>query len=287
MQITEHIHGLKIPFRIPVAPGKTFERFVYVYLVLGPEICLIDSGVHNSSGIIFDYLKKMGRKAGDIALLVLTHAHPDHIGSARAIHAASRCRVAAHPDAQAWIEDVDIQFKERPVPGFHDLVGGSTPVDRLLQEGDVIDLETVSLEVLATPGHASGSISLYCKEEGVLFAGDAILQTNDLPIYEDAATAAASIKRLKGLQDLEYLLVSWLDPIAGAAAYKMMDEGLEYLQRIHGAIREITAQSRVEDPMELCARMVKILGLPEVAVNPLIARSFVSHLPIIEQEYLL
>ncbi len=69
-----------------------------------------------------------------------------------------------------------------------------------------------------------------------------------------------------------------MDPLAGGAAHKMMGAGLEYMQRIHVAIREIAAKSKVDDPMELCARVVKILDLPEVAVNPLIAKSFVSHL---------
>jgi hypothetical protein len=58
----------------------------------------------------------------------------------------------------------------------------------------------------------------------------------------------------------------------------MMDAGQEYMQRIHVAIREIAAKSKVDDPMELCARVVKILGLPEGAVNPLVAKSFASHL---------
>ena len=278
MQITEHIHALKIPFQIPVAPGKTLERFVYAYLVLGKEICLIDSGVKNAQRILFDYLKDLGRKPEEISLMILTHAHPDHIGSARAIKAASGCTVAAHPDAQAWIENVGLQFKERPVPGFHALVDGSTSVDRALQDGEIIDLDRVSLEVIHTPGHAMGSISLYCRKEGVLFSGDAIPQANDLPIYDDAATAVSSLNRLKTVQAIKYLLSSWTDPLAGSAAYKMIDAGLEYLQRIHGAIGEITAANKVEDPMELCARMVKVLGLPEIAVNPLIAKSFVSHL---------
>jgi hydroxyacylglutathione hydrolase len=278
MQITDHIHALKIPFHIPVAPGKTFERFVYVYLILGTEICLIDSGVRNASGIIFDYLYKLGRKPEEISLLILTHAHPDHIGSARAIRAASNCTVAAHPDALTWIEDVELQFKERPVPGFHTLVGGSTPVDRVLQDGEIIDLGPLSLEVILTPGHAAGSISLYCKGEGVLFTGDAIPQANDLPIYDDVTTAVASIKRLKGMPAIEYLLASWADPLAGNAAYKMMEEALEYLQRIHEAIQGIAAVSKIDDPMKLCAEMVKILKLPEIAVNPLIAKSFLSHL---------
>ena len=286
MRITDHIHALKIPFQIPVAPGKTLARFVYVYLVLGREICLIHSGVQNSTEAIFKYLENLGRQPEEISLLVLTHAHPDHIGSARAIKEATNCTVAAHPDAQSWIEDTERQFKERPVPGFHSLVGGSTRVDRLLQDGEIIDLNGLSLEVISTPGHASGSISLYCRDEGVLFSGDAIPQVNDLPIYDDVNGAVASIRKLQELQGINCLLASWADPLAGAAVYEMMAAGLEYLQRIHGIIRNIALKHKADDPMELCARVVKDIGLPEVAVNPLVAKSFASHLKIISRQNL-
>lgn len=157
MQITEHVHAIGIPVQIPVAQGKTFERFVCVYLILGTEICLIDSGAQNAYGAISGYLKNLGRKPEEISLLVLTHAHPDHIGSALEIKKAAKCNVAAHRDVQTWVEDVALQFKKRPVPGFHSLVGGSTPVDRLLHEGEIVDLGPVLLEVILTPGHATGA----------------------------------------------------------------------------------------------------------------------------------
>jgi len=101
------------------------------------------------------------------------------------------------------------------------------------------------------------------------------------------ASAVASIKRLRGIPAIDNLLASWMDPVAGSASYNMMDEALSYLQRIHTAIRNIAADAEVADPMDLCARMVKKLGLPDIAVNPLIARSFVSHLQIIDREKLL
>lgn len=283
MQITDHIHALKIPFQIPVGSGKTLERFVYVYLVFGQEICLIDSGVRDSESIIFAYLKKIGHKPEEISLLILTHAHPDHIGAAQAIKQTSGCSVAAHPDAQAWIEDVDLQFKQRPVPGFHTLVGGSTSIDRLLQDGENIECGPVSLQVILTPGHAMGSLSFYCKEEKVLFSGDAIPQKNDLPIYDDVVTVAASINRLKSIP-AEYLFASWTDPLKGSEVGKMMDEGLVYLQQIHKVVRDIAKAHETIEPMELCARTVKVLGLPEVAVNPLIAKSLASHLPVIDTD---
>ena len=286
MQITDHIHALKIPFQIPLGPGKTFDRFVYVYLVLGREICLVDSGVQNAHVLIFDYLRSQGRKPEEISLLVLTHAHPDHIGSARAIKDAVGCTVAAHPDAQTWIEDVERQFKERPVPGFHVLVGGNTPVDILLPDGEVLELDDLSLQVILTPGHADGAISLYCREEGVLFSGDAIPQENDLPIYTDVHASVQSIDRLKSIAGIKYLLASWTDPRADGAAYAMMDEGLAYLQCIHTAVRGAAAGNRAADPRELCRQVVSALGLPEVAVNPLVARSFASHLQMLDRERL-
>jgi hydroxyacylglutathione hydrolase len=61
--------------------------------------------------------------------LCLTHAHPDQIGGAQAICAATGCHVLAHAAHRTWIEDVAQQVWERPVPGFHQLVGGSVPVD--------------------------------------------------------------------------------------------------------------------------------------------------------------
>jgi hydroxyacylglutathione hydrolase len=82
MQITDHIHALKIPFQIPVAPGKTFERFVNSYPILGPETCLIDCRVKNSKNIIFDYIKKNRQEAGRKFSVGSHPCHLDHMDSA-------------------------------------------------------------------------------------------------------------------------------------------------------------------------------------------------------------
>lgn len=286
MKIIEQIHAIKIPFQIPIAPGKTFERFVYSYLIYGDEICLIDSGVASSDSVIFDYIRKSDRKPEEISLMILTHAHPDHIGSAKAIKEATRCTVAAHENEKSWIEDVDLQFQDRPIPGFHSLVGGSVQTDRLLHEGEIIDLGNLSLEVFHTPGHSKGSISLFCKESGVLFSGDAIPQWNDLPIYDDVTISVKSINKLRNINGIKYLLASWNDPKMNQEAYKMIDDGLGYLQGIHNAILKIPDENILRNPMELCKQMVNNLGLPEIAINPLVAKSFASHLKILDRKNL-
>ena len=44
----------------------------------------------------------------------------------------------AHANERAWIEDIERQGQERPVPGFAKLVAGSVALDRLLTDGDVL-----------------------------------------------------------------------------------------------------------------------------------------------------
>jgi len=286
MQVTDQIHALKVPFHVTTPQGK-IPRFVYVYLIYGERICLIDSGVVSSERIIFDYIKKTGRSPEDISLLVLTHSHPDHIGAAQAVKKASGCKVATHTAERAWIEDVDVQARDRPVPGFHTLVGGSVKVDCTLQDGDVLDLgKGLSLNVVHTPGHSKGSISLWLPEERALFSADAVPISGDLPIYEDIFESAGSIKRLRRLPGIEFLLASWDDPRRGEQAYEIMDEGLRYLQRIHAAVLKIAEESRDLEPMELCRRTLKELGMPETIANPLVAGSFKASLAVRETRIL-
>jgi len=279
MKISEHIHAIKLPFQIPIGQGKIVERFVYVYLIYGKEICLIDSGVASSEKIIFDYIKQTGRNPDEISLMVLTHSHPDHIGSVLAIKKASGCLVAAHLSEKSWIEDVELQSKERPVPNFHSLVEGSVCVDRILEEKDVLDLgKGLTLEVSHTPGHSKGSISILFREDKALFTGDVIPLVGDLPIYEDIFASVMSIKKLKEIGGINVLLASWGDPQEGSLVYKLMDESLHYLQHIHKTVINSADNDSSRVSSELCERVLEKLGLPKITANPLVAKSFESSL---------
>ena len=279
MKITDHIHALKIPFQITDPSGRSLPRFVYVYMIYGREITLIDSGVASSAGIILEYLRNTGRNPEEISLMILTHGHPDHIGAAQAIKEISGCSVAAHGADRVWIENPDQQLKDRPVPGFYSLVKGSVRVDRILNEGDVLYLEPeMHLEVLHTPGHSPGSISLWMQEEGVLFSGDAITLAGEMPIYDDIKSSMASIQRLKAIEGINLLLSAWDEPRQGEDAYRIMDQGLDYLQRIHRSVIRAAERKGSDNQMEICSEAVRELGLPEMMANPLVCRSFLSSL---------
>jgi glyoxylase-like metal-dependent hydrolase (beta-lactamase superfamily II) len=289
MQVTENIHSLKLDFQIPIAPGKAVDRFVYVYIIYGKDICLIDSGVATSKQTIFDYLPKIGRKPENISLLILTHAHPDHIGAAQTIQQKSGCVIAAHSEAQAWIEDVDLQFKERPVPGFHTIVDGSVKLNWVLEEGYNINWgKHIKIEVIHTPGHSRCSTSFLLLDEStnqrILFSADAIPIPGDIPIYDDVLTSVESIKKLKRIENLDYLLSAWDVPRKGEQIHQVMDNALGYLQQIHEAIIKFAGDDpsiKSIEPMELCKQVVDELKLHPAAANPLVAKSFLSHLKLL------
>lgn len=276
MLITERIHALKIPFQIKLPSGMVLDRFVYLYLIYGDKVYLIDTGVASGINTIFDYIKKTDRKLDDISLIILTHSHPDHIGSASIIKEKTGCKIAAHSAEKNWIEDVELQAKERPIPGFQFLVDGSVQIDNLLNDGDIIKLEDgIELEVLHTPGHSRGSISLLYRDEMTLFSGDSVFIPGDIPIYEDALLSANTIKKLKEIKELRFLLSSWDAPRKDSEIYETMDKGLAYLQRIHDIVRKVSSGN---DMMELCKSVVFELKLPQSAINPLVAKSLQSNL---------
>ncbi len=280
MQVTERIHALKIPFKVPISPEMSVDRFAFVYLVFGNKIHLIDSGVAGAESTLWEYIKEQGRDPKEVVSLILTHSHPDHIGAAQSIKKQTGCIIFAHKLEQNWIEDTEQQFKNRPVPGFQTLVEGPVRVDRFVDGGETIELEkNIIGKVIHTPGHSKGSISLLFEKESSLFTADALALPGDLPIYEDISACLTSIKTLQKIDNVENLFSSWEPPIQGQGKIiKRMEESIAYLQRIHNAVINNHTNEKQQSIMELCQKVVRELGLPPFAATPLVAKAFASSL---------
>ena len=274
MQLTSTIHVLTINFNVPL-PSGTVTRSVSVTMLCHDRITLIDSGVKGSEVAIFGYLQQIGREPREIDTLILTHSHPDHIGAARAIVDATDCRIMAHEAERGWIEDVELQCLQRPVPGFHTLVGGSVTVDQCLAHGNMLAIgKGIFLTVLHTPGHSPGSISLWEPKQGMLISGDAVPVPGDMPVFEDFSASLESLERLTSC-GADLLLSSWANPIHGSLVTATLANGTAWLRKIKDTVRSIVGANS-PDPMQLCRDSVAMLGLPDHCFNPLVAKSFMS-----------
>lgn len=192
MKVMEQVYQIRIDFQVT----EKVQRFVYVYLITGKNCYLIDTGVAGSERIIAEYMQGIGRSIDEVKAIFLTHAHPDHIGSAAAIRQQTDCKICCSAEEQPWIADIDLQFRERPIPNFYGLAGQSVPVDEIVWEGDRIKVEDdIELEVIGTAGHSKGDVS-YLLNGCVLFSGDAVPAAGDFPIFVNFDKSMQSLDKI-------------------------------------------------------------------------------------------
>lgn len=112
-----------------------------------------------------DILSAVKSSGLDVKLLVATHGHIDHIGAIGFLKKALGAPVAIHQS-----DSTALQGDGRFFWGQH--FGPPMNADRLLKEGDSIDVADLHFEVINTPGHTYGGICLY--GHGALFTGDTL-----------------------------------------------------------------------------------------------------------------
>ena len=214
MKLTDKIHLLRLDFEITLSLDQKLPRFVNAIIIFGDRITLIDTGVKGSEEKIFAYIEQNNRKITDIKTIILSHSHPDHIGSAAIIKDLTNCEVLAHRGEIDWIENIKIQNKDRPVPGFFNLVDRSVKVDKLLEDKQLINIDKdITIEIIHSPGHSKGSINILFKENNILFTADSIPLKSDIPNYDSYPDLMNSLEGIKKRNDFSILLTSWTPPL--------------------------------------------------------------------------
>jgi glyoxylase-like metal-dependent hydrolase (beta-lactamase superfamily II) len=116
-----------------------------------------------------DIIKAIDESGLEIKTIVLTHGHSDHIAALRDVQDHTGAQVAIH------IEDADfLEGRGSFSSQFGISYRTPYPPNRLLREGDVIDVGSLSFKVIHTPGHTPGSICLQTGDK--VFTGDTIFR---------------------------------------------------------------------------------------------------------------
>ncbi len=270
-----NIHSLTIPFKVPIAPGKALDRFVNVFIVESEDLTLIDTGVKGSEKAIFKKIRSIGRRPQEISKLILTHSHPDHIGAAPEVVAATGCKVLAHGSEKEWIERPALQKAERPVPGFDTLISGPVHLDTMVKDGEIIKVGGSTLAVVHTPGHSKGSITLWSPASRTAITGDAVPVPGDVPIYDDAFAMIRTFRTLRTL-GIETMLSAWADPLEDHAVNRRLDEATLLVQTIHRSV--VRHSTGIDVTPELVSAVLKDIGIAPNQANPLVTRTVLSHI---------
>ncbi len=196
---------------IEVLPGifqLTPLRYVNLLLIARERLTLVDTGVPGSAGAVLEFIKSLGRKPSEIDLIIITHNHFDHIGGLPELRKHTPVKIAIHrddldPTRVTYPGKLTPHLIRSPVlkPFNRYFYVKQNEVDVPLKGGEVFDL-LGGLEVVHTPGHTPGSISLYSPKERLLIAGDAMAKHHgriDPPVKRacyDFPQAMASVKKL-------------------------------------------------------------------------------------------
>jgi len=168
------------------------------------EVVVIDPGEDADA-----VLERVGER--EILAVICTHGHESHVAAAPEVAGRDDAPVALHPkDLLAWRE-----------------AHGEADPEIEMEEGGSFEVAGVTLEVLHTPGHTPGSVSIYCDDLGVVFSGDTLLADGPCPhageFPDFAAQLSAIGSELLTLPGATRVLPGHGEEITIAAAEKSFD----------------------------------------------------------------
>ena len=116
-------------------------------------------------------LKELEIVGGDLAAVVVTHSHADHIAGLASIVNGTGVKVYVHSLDKDGLHDAKLN-EEEIVKTKVEKVNYENVIS--VEDNDKIEFGESLITVMHTPGHTKGSMIVYNKEEGILFSGDTI-----------------------------------------------------------------------------------------------------------------
>ena len=182
---------------IKTIPVGQLETNCYIVMDEAAMVCaVIDPG--DESNAILDYIEEHHL---DCQAIFLTHGHYDHVGAVDAVSEETGATVYMH-------REDDSEVRQDPHFPFHLPANGEYYAD-----GDSVEIGALRFEVIGTPGHTPGGVSLRCGE--ALFTGDTLFRGScgrtDLP-GGDMEEELRSLKKLCALPGDYEVYPGHMDP---------------------------------------------------------------------------
>jgi hydroxyacylglutathione hydrolase len=199
----------------------------HCYIIQGERFIMIDGGAPRQVKGFMKAIERLSIKPEDIKLIVLTHGHWDHIGSAKEIKDLTGAKLALHQQEKDWLEkglkplppgvtawgNMFVKIMAMFMPLVHI---PTTDVDIVLGDGAFPLAEYgISGKIVHTPGHSMGSVSVLL-ETGDAFVGDLAMAEFPLRLSPGLPTLA---------EDIQMVRESWK---------LLVDRGAETIYPAHG-----------------------------------------------------
>jgi len=146
-----------------------------VYAIKDPDgFTIIDTSISLAGKRILKQLADAGYSADSLKRILITHAHPDHIGGLRYLVAQTGAQVVSSTLEKPVLQG-EIPIPRRP-SGLRppNTRTKSVAVGRIVEDGEIMPDVMGGLQAIHTPGHAPGHVAFWQAEHGVLFCGDVI-----------------------------------------------------------------------------------------------------------------
>ncbi len=250
------LHAMKTK---PLPPAQHTNA----YLVGEPEMALIDPGSGDPEELrhLFALIDALEQDRRRLKLVLLTHAHPDHIGGVEAIRQRYRVKVGAHPETA---KHVSVDFT----------LGDGEWVPLIPGVGDW------SLQAIHTPGHARGHLCFFHPRTGALLSGDHVTGSGTVIVDPPEGNMSDYIRSLTRLLELN---VRVLFPAHGSpqgAAKRRIQALID-----HRGVREGKVLAALSgEPASIEALVERAYDDTPRELWPYAERSLLAHLEKLEKE---